>query len=223
MDSVTFIPDTDQLKQERNDMVRFQIQERGITNDRVLEIMRQIPRHYFIPPDMIAYAYADRPVPIGFGQTISQPYMVALMTELLALHPTDRVLELGTGSGYQTAILAKLAQEIISIERDQNLAFQARQRLHQLGYNNVTVSVGDGTQGCPEAGSFEAILVTAGGPRIPAPLLAQLAENGRLVCPVGARDLQHLKMVVRSKDMFLEKDHIPCVFVPLVGKEGWPE
>ncbi|HOD50586.1 MAG TPA: protein-L-isoaspartate(D-aspartate) O-methyltransferase [Candidatus Hydrogenedentes bacterium] len=207
---------------EREAMVRHQIANRGITGQRLLAAMRAVPRHYFVPLAKQQRAYEDRPLEIGSGQTISQPYMVAKMTELLEVTPQSKVLEVGTGSGYQAAILAELAGEVISVERFENLADSARERLRALEYHNVTVVVGDGTLGWPEHAPYDAIVVTAAAPAIPPSLRSQLALGGRLVCPVGSRDLQQLKVVVREgDDRYFERDSIRCMFVPLVGRDGW--
>ncbi len=208
----------------RESMVSTQLRSRGIRDEQLLKVMAQIPRHRFVPPEVQDRAYEDRPTPIGCAQTISQPYMVAAMTELLALQPTDRVLEIGTGSGYQSAVLAALAQEVYTIERHTDLAEQARETLAELGVHNVTVVVGDGTQGHPEAAPYNAILVTAGAPAVPAALKNQLAVGGRLLCPVGDREMQQLcRIVRRSEAEFDEEDGIKCIFVPLLGRSGWPE
>lgn len=213
---------SDPYKRERDAMVQHQIARRGIRDRRVLEAMRTVPRHCFVPAAKRPQAYEDRPLEIGSGQTISQPYMVAKMTELLSLTPKSKVLEVGTGSGYQAAILAELAAEVISVERFEELAEIARERLAALEYLNVTVVVGDGTLGWPEQAPYDGIMVTAAAPVIPESLRAQLAIGGRLVCPVGNRDLQQLKVVVRdSEDRFTEQDSIRCMFVPLVGQDGW--
>lgn len=204
-------------------MVARHIAARGVKDARVLEAMRRVPRHCFVPEASRNQAYEDHPLQIGHGQTISQPYMVAVMTELLDLTSTDRVLEIGTGSGYQTAILAELAAGVVSVERQAALAQAARERLAALGYTNVAVLSGDGTRGCPKRGPFDAIVVTAGGPRVPSALCDQLADAGRLVCPAGPRDLQTLVKIVRHGDEFVETTSIQCVFVPLIGAEGWPE
>jgi len=189
----------------------------------VLEAFMAVPRHHFVPDRFRVHAYEDRPLDIGSGQTISQPYMVAAMTELLALRPTDHVLEIGTGSGYQTAILATLAGHVTSIERFAGLADRAQRLLRALEYDNVTVQVGDGTLGHPDGAPYDAILVTAAAPRVPAALLDQLAMNGRLVCPVGEREVQRLVRVVRTPEGYREEAGIECVFVPLVGSDGWPD
>ncbi len=208
---------------EREAMVRHQIASRGIADRRLLAALRAVPRHCFVPPEIQRRAYEDRPLEIGSGQTISQPYMVAKMTELLELTPQSRVLEIGTGSGYQAAVLAELVAEIISVERFPELAETARERLDALEYGNVTVVVGDGTLGWLELAPYDGIIVTAAAPAIPQALQSQLALGGRLVCPVGSRDLQQLKIVARdAEDHFTEHESIRCMFVPLVGREGWP-
>ena len=206
---------------ERDRMVKDQIVARGVKDPQVLDVLRRVPRHHFVLPETKRQAYEDHPVLIGCGQTISQPYMVALMTELLELKPQEKVLEIGTGSGYQTAILAELAAEVVSIERNEPLADRARACLESAGYDNVTVLVGDGTLGWPEDAPYDAILVTAGSPQLPSSLEAQLAMGGRLVCPVGSRDIQKLLKVVRTTEGFREEAGISCVFVPLLGAEGW--
>jgi len=208
---------------ERNRMVTDQITARGVSAERVLDVMRTVPRHRFIPAESRMHAYEDHPIRIGCGQTISQPYMVALMTELLALRPEDRVLEVGTGSGYQAAILAELAAEVITVERNEELAERARVCLERLGYENVTVVVGDGTMGWPGGAPYDAILVTAAGPNTPASLKNQLRVGGRLVCPTGPRDVQQLVTVIRTGEGFHQEIGIACVFVPLLGEEGWKE
>ncbi|MCX5759827.1 MAG: protein-L-isoaspartate(D-aspartate) O-methyltransferase [Candidatus Hydrogenedentes bacterium] len=174
-------------------------------------------------PESVDRAHDDHAMPIGQGQTISQPYMVAIMTQLLELKPTDRVLEIGTGSGYQAAILAMLAREVVTVERVPLLAEAARQRLHALGYKNIVVVVGDGTLGCPEYAPYDAIIATAGGPFVPKTPKTQLALNGRFVCPVGPREVQHLAVIRRTETGFQETPNIGCVFVPLIGAEGWSE
>jgi protein-L-isoaspartate(D-aspartate) O-methyltransferase len=169
----------------------------------------------------VPHAYEDRPLPIGSDQTISQPYIVALSTEALGLDPTHRVLEVGTGSGYQTAILAELAGEVFTVERLPELSASAQDRLAALGYRNVRFRVGDGTRGWPEEGPFDAILVTAGAPRVPGGLLSQLAPHGRLVIPVGGRFSQELILVRRDGEQWVQRRLCPCTFVPLIGEEGW--
>jgi protein-L-isoaspartate(D-aspartate) O-methyltransferase len=211
----------DEFAVARERMVRDQILARGIRSIQVLEAMRAVPRHLFVPPDELAVAYADGPLPIGHWQTISQPYIVALMTELLELNPAYRVLEVGTGSGYQTAILSRLAGEVHSVELLPDLAEQARGRLGGLGCTNVSVHTGDGSQGWPEAAPYDRILVTACAPQVPQPLLDQLADPGRLVLPVGARDSQRLEVWTRRGMNFNHQTHIAVAFVPLRGEHGW--
>lgn len=213
----------DDYTAQRERMVRTQIAARGVTDAKVLEALREIPRHCFIPDELRGKAYGDHPVSIGRGQTISQPYMVGLMTELLTLEPGDRVLEIGTGSGYQTAVLAELAAEVVSVERIARLADDARACLEELGYGNVTVNVGDGTMGWPDGAPYDAILVTAAGPEVPGSLKSQLSVGGRLVCPAGPRDIQTLYKLVRTQTGYRQQKSIPCVFVPLLGEEGWGE
>ena len=206
----------------REKMIREQLHSRGITDPRVLEAFRKVPRHLFVPKARQQEAYADHPVPIGGGQTISQPYMVALMTQLLRLQGHERVLEVGTGSGYQLAILAELALDVYSVERFPELAGQAAKRFEQMGYLNVHIVPGNGTLGWPEQAPYEGIVVTAGSPNVPAPLVQQLAEGGRLVIPIGRREAQTLTLIEKQIDRLDVKDITPCVFVPLIGQHGWP-
>lgn len=213
--------DDNSFARERNQMVDEQIAARGVRDPRVLSTLRAIPRHIFVPPGFQPRAYEDHPIEIGRGQTISQPYMVALMTELLELKPSDRVLEIGTGSGYQAAILADLAAEVVSIERHPELAEPARLRLAQCAMRNVEIIVGDGTQGYAPCAPYNAIVVTAGAPRMPGALKGQLALGGRLVCPVGPRGCQELIKLTRNPTGFEKATSIRCVFVPLIGEEGW--
>lgn len=215
------MPGIDAIARER--MVTEQVELRGITNPRVIEAMEQTPRHLFVPADLQREAYDDRPLPIGCGQTISQPYMVALMTEALDLKDSDRVLEIGTGSGYQAALLGALAWEVITIERHPDLAKRARDTLQRMGITNVKVLQGDGSQGLPAHAPYDAIIVTAGGPRVPKPLLRQLAVGGRLVCPAGDRKVQQLYKVIREEKGYRTIKGTKCVFVPLLGAEGWSE
>jgi protein-L-isoaspartate(D-aspartate) O-methyltransferase len=207
----------------RASMVAEQLARRGIRDARVLAAMRRVPREEFVPPESRALAYADRALPIGDGQTISQPYIVASMTEALQLEPADRVLEVGTGSGYQAAILGELASHVVTVERRADLAERARVKLASLGYANVAVVVGDGTLGWAENAPYDAILVAAGSPGVPASLTAQLADGGRLVVPVGPRDHQVLTVIRRVGDRFERSEMDGCVFVPLIGAEGWDE
>lgn len=198
-------------------MVKNQIAARGVKDERVLEAMRQVPRHLFVPEEFRAQAYEDHPLPIGEGQTISQPYIVGLMTELLRLQPGDKVLEVGTGSGYQAAVLAAMGCQVYTIEIRPTLAAQARERLQRLGYANVHVRVGDGYRGWPEEAPFVGIIVTAAPEKIPEPLLQQLAPGGRLVIPVGSF-YQQLKVITREANGFSERDVIPVRFVPMAGE-----
>jgi protein-L-isoaspartate(D-aspartate) O-methyltransferase len=208
----------------RDRMVDNQIVARGIHDPAVIAAMRKIPRHLFLSTERQAEAYLDHPAPIDCNQTISQPYMVAVMTEMLALKPEARVLEIGTGSGYQTAVLAEIAGQVISMERHTLLADSARQRLEALGYSNITVIVRDGTLGYPEAAPYDAILITAGAPDIPKVLQQQLSPGGRLVAPVGRTDVQQLITITREdNDTFTRQPGISCRFVPLIGEHGWQE
>lgn len=205
----------------RRKMVETQIAARGIRNPRVLQVMREIPRHIFLDEGMWEQAYQDHPLPIGEKQTISQPYIVALMTEALEPTPKDRVLEIGTGSGYQTAILASLCEWVYSVERIRSLAIKARKVLDQLRLYNVSIRIGDGSEGWVENAPYDGILVTAGAPEVPQPLKEQLAEGGRLVIPVGDRFSQSLYKITRKGDQFHEEDLGGCRFVDLVGRYGW--
>jgi protein-L-isoaspartate(D-aspartate) O-methyltransferase len=206
---------------QREKMVRVQIEARGIKDERVLAAMRRVPRHLFVPESMRHRAYEDSPLPIGQTQTISQPYTVAAMTEALGLEGGEVVLEIGTGSGYQTAVLAELCEWVYSIERLRDLAALARKTLEELKYDNVAIRVGDGTLGWRERGPFDAILVTAGAPEIPKPLTEQLKEGGRLVIPVGGAEGQTL-MLGTMEDGRLETEGLgPYRFVDLIGAYGW--
>jgi protein-L-isoaspartate(D-aspartate) O-methyltransferase len=206
---------------ERNRMVERQIEARGIRNPRVLAAMREIPRHLFIPPPYDRSAYEDSPLPIGNGQTISQPYIVALMTELLKPEPEDNVLEIGTGCGYQAAILAKLVRKVTSIERIPAVADLARSNLTALGISNVEIQTADGTLGYPENAPYNGIIITAATPSVPKPLIEQLAENGRLVAPVGGREIQELVVLSSRKGIISQELHGGVRFVPLIGEHGW--
>lgn len=206
----------------RKRMVQEQIVGRGITTPRLLEVFQKVPRHLFVQEAMAVQAYSDGPLPIGEKQTISQPYIVALMTDLLELTSNDHVLEIGTGSGYQTAILASLVRRVWTIERIRPLAMQARKVLDTLHLLNVNIKVGDGTLGWPEEGPFDAILVTAGAPAVPETLAAQLAPGGRLVIPVGDESNQTLLRIRKAADGTLTQETgIGCRFVPLIGQQGW--
>ena len=190
-------------------------------NPRVLAAMREIPRHLFIPPPYDRSAYEDSPLPIGNGQTISQPYIVALMTELLKPEPDDNVLEIGTGCGYQAAILAKLVRKVTSIERIPAVADLARSNLTALGISNVEIQIADGTLGYPENAPYNGIIITAATPSVPKPLIEQLAENGRLVAPVGGREIQELVVLSKRKGIISQELHGGVRFVPLIGEHGW--
>jgi len=207
----------------RQRMVDEQIASRGIKDIRVLNALNKVPRHLFVEEALQGQAYNDYPLPIGEKQTISQPFMVALMTEALELKGEERVLEIGTGSGYQAAILAELAERVYSIERIRSLANRARTLLHELHYYNVEIGVSDGTQGLKEKAPFEAITVTAGAPDVPQPLLDQLTVGGRLVVPVGDAFSQILVRVTRMKRGFKRQEMGGCHFVRLIGKNGWQE
>jgi len=202
-------------------MVEEQIVSRGIKDPRVIAAMKKVPRHLFVEEALQSQAYSDHPLPIGEKQTISQPYMVALMTEALQLKEKEKVLEIGAGSGYQTAILAELAEKVFSIERIRSLAIKARQLLYELGYFNVEIKIFDGTHGWMEEAPFDAIIVTAGAPDIPQPLLDQLAIDGRLVIPVGDAYAQDLMRVTKTKEGIKKEELGGCRFVKLIGKYGW--
>jgi protein-L-isoaspartate(D-aspartate) O-methyltransferase len=207
----------------RERMVHQQLELRDIRDERVLDAMRKIPRHEFVPKDSRQQAYADAPLPIGDLQTISQPYIVALMTQLLELEPTDTVLEIGTGSGYQAAILCELAQHVYSLERLETLARRAQEVLGRLGYDNVVVLQRDGSLGLPEHAPYDSIIVTAAAPKAPQALKDQLADGGRLVVPVGGREGQMLQRWTRQGLRVDVEDMVPVAFVPLVGNQGWEE
>jgi protein-L-isoaspartate(D-aspartate) O-methyltransferase len=208
-------------QQARGRMVERQIARRGITSPRVLEAFRSVPRHLFVPENRREFAYSDGPLPIGKGQTISQPYIVAYMTDALDLQGDERVLEVGTGSGYQAAILGELAGEVYTVERHEELAETASQRLQDMGYENIHVIQGDGTNGLPEYAPFQGVIVTAAAPEVPRPLLDQLDEGGRLIMPVGSRGGQMLKLYRRQEGEISTKTLSPVAFVPLIGKHGY--
>jgi protein-L-isoaspartate(D-aspartate) O-methyltransferase len=208
--------------EQREHMVERQLARRGIRDPAVMRAMRAVPRERFVPPELAEHAYDDTPLPIAANQTISQPYIVALMIDALALEPDDRVLEIGTGSGYAAAVLAELARAVFTMERQITLCKLARFRLRALGYDNVEVRCGDGTTGWPEEAPFEAIAVTAGGPAVPQSLRSQLAVGGRLVMPVGDEGSQRLLRVWRTDTGTFEQEDLGGVrFVPLIGAEGW--
>jgi protein-L-isoaspartate(D-aspartate) O-methyltransferase len=204
-------------------MVEQQLRRRGIRDERVLAAMEKVERHLFVDEHMQDRAYDDCALPIGEGQTISQPYMVALMTELLELRGDERVLEIGAGSGYQAAVLSLLASEVFTVERIESLALRAKSLLERLGYTNVHVITGDGTLGLPEHSPFDGIIATAAAPKIPDALIQQLSMSGRLVIPVGSRFSQVLYQIKKTPSGINTFTSIPCVFVPLVGKNGWDE
>ncbi len=205
----------------RKSMVDYQLRDRGIQDPNVLSAMEKVPRHLFVPEEFQEHAYEDHPLSIGYGQTISQPYMVGIMTELLELNKTDKVLEIGTGSGYQTAILAEIAEYVVSIERIKQLADDAENRLKNLGYTNIKIICGDGSRGYPPEAPYDAIIVTAGSPEVPESLKKQLNEGGRLVIPVGGTSLQVLLKITRMGNEYTIEKHTSCIFVPLIGSEGW--
>ena len=213
----------DDYEQARHEMVETQIRRRHVTDSRVLECLERVPRHEFVPAEFRGRAYEDAPLPIGEGQTISQPYIVAAMTAALGLQGTERVLEIGAGFGYQAAVLACLAREVFSVEFRASLATEAAERLSRLGYTNVHVHCGDGTLGLPEFAPYDAILVAAAAPAVPAPLVAQLADGGRLVVPVGGVENQDLRLIERTHDTFRTSMLESCRFVPLLGAHGWKE
>jgi protein-L-isoaspartate(D-aspartate) O-methyltransferase len=213
----------DNYEQARHEMVETQIRKRHVTSSRLLECLERVPRHEFVPAEFRGRAYEDAPLPIGEGQTISQPYIVAAMTAALGLQGNERVLEIGTGFGYQAAVLGCLAREVFSVEFRPALATEAAQRLSRLGYTNVHVHCGDGTLGLPEFAPYDAILVAAAAPAVPAPLVAQLADGGRMVVPVGGVENQDLRLIERSHDTFRTTVLESCRFVPLLGAHGWKE
>jgi protein-L-isoaspartate(D-aspartate) O-methyltransferase len=206
---------------QRAEMIEKQLRRRGITDGAVLAAMLAVPRHEFVPEELRSRAYEDAPLPIGGGQTISQPYIVAAMTSALRLQPGDRALEIGTGCGFQAAVLSHLAREVFTIELRPELASIASGKLARLGYHNVHVHCGDGTLGLPEFAPFDGILVAAAAPEVPEPLLAQLSEAGRLIIPVGDADNQELRLVEKHAGVFSSKMLEGCRFVPLVGHHGW--
>lgn len=209
--------------EERRQMIESQLRRRGIRDERVLAAMARVPRHEFVPSKFMELAYADRPLPIGAAETISQPYMVAAMTVACEVESGDRTLEIGTGSGYQAAVLAELGAKVCSIEKNPHLAGKARALLARLGYANVDVICGDGSEGYAAASPYQIILVTAASPHLPAALVDQMAEGGRLVIPVGSRELQRLELVRKTASGISTAWLDTCQFVPLTGKNGWPQ
>ncbi len=217
------MPEKKEYAAQRVEMIEKQVRRRGVTDPAVLAAMQAVPRHEFVAEEIRSNAYADAPLPIGGGQTISQPYIVAAMTAALHLRASDKVLEIGTGCGYQAAVLACLAKDVFTIERRPELASSACARLARLGYSNAHVHCGDGTLGLPEFAPFDAILVAAAAPAIPRPLLAQLAEGGRMILPLGGVEHQELQLIEKHGDAFPTKMLEGCRFVPLVGYHGWQE
>jgi len=211
----------DEYQVDREWMVEQQIALRGVKDERVLDAMRKIPRHLFIPLEARRLAYSDSPVGIGSGQTISQPYIVGLMTALLDVERHHKVLDVGTGSGYQAAVLGELAAEVHSIERHPELAEEAEKTLTRLGYDHIHVHVGDGTQGYSPCALYDRIIVAAAAPSVPDALLNQLASGGRLIIPVGNRFSQRLEIWEKTEDKVTHTSNIPVVFVPLIGENGW--
>ena len=205
----------------RKQMVERQIVAQGVKDARLIAAMKKVPRHLFVPEALQYQAYEDHPLPIGDGQTISQPYMVALMTEALELKGGERVLEIGTGSGYQAAILAELCGKVFTVERIDKIARRARQTLDDLKYHNIAVRIGDGTLGWAEYAPYDRIIVTAGAPELPKAYWEQLAEGGRIAIPVGDREEQSLIIIDKKNGKELRRDFGGCVFVPLLGKDGW--
>lgn len=214
----------DDMRHQRDLMVDMQLFGRGIRDPFVLDAMREVPREKFVAESLSAYAYQDSPLPIGEGQTISQPLVVAEMAEAAFVRPGNHVLEVGAGCGYAAAVLGRIAARVIAIERRQRLGEEARQRMAELGYQNVEIRIGDGTAGAPEDAPFDSILVSAGGPRVPPALKAQLKIGGRIVIPVGEPGRQKLMKITRlSKDDYEEIDMGAVSFVPLIGEQGWPD
>lgn len=207
---------------DRERMVKSQVAMRGVTNERVLTAMRKVPREQFVPEKMRARSYTDRPLPIGYDQTISQPYIVAFMTEKLELKPTDRVLEIGTGSGYQAAILGELAAEVYSIEIIEPLGKGAEETLKRLGYKNVHVKIGDGYKGWPEHAPFDAVIVTCAPDHVPQPLAEQLRDGGRIIIPVGKAGAQELFLLEKKDGKLRQRAVLPVRFVPMTGEAGQP-
>lgn len=205
------------LDQDRADMVKLQIEARGIQNGSVLQAMRNVKRHEFVPPELQSLAYADQPLPIGEDQTISQPYIVALMTELLELRPSDRVLEIGTGSGYQAAVLAEIVKDVYTIEIIPKLAERSKEKLLGLGYKNIHVITGDGTLGLPQEAPFDAIIVTAAPEKIPEPLTDELKTGGRMIIPLGKSPNQTLYLVKKTETGLEKEEIIPVRFVPMTS------
>lgn len=212
-----------ELAQQRAEMVEAQLRRRGIHDERVLHAMETVPRHEFVPWQLQREAYHDSPVPIGEGQTISQPYIVGHMLQALRLGPLDRVLEVGTGTGYEAAVMSRIVQEVYTIERFASLAEAARKTFDRLGFTNIHVVIGDGSRGYPEAAPYAAIIVAAAAPRVPHALLEQLSDGGRMIVPVGPSDLQQLFLVSKHDGNVQTKALDTCRFVPLIGEHGYAE
>jgi len=211
------------FERERREMIEIQLRQRGIRDERVLEAMYQVPRHEFVPPGFLKAAYEDRPLPIGESETISQPYIVAAMTQAAGVRPGDKALEVGAGSGYQAAILAYLGAKVYTIDRNPQLVETARARLSRLGFAAIEVICGDGSEGYASQAPYQIILVTAAAPDVPQILLDQLAEDGRMVIPVGDLFHQDLLLLLKHANQTTTRMLDPCQFVPLIGKCGWPE
>ena len=212
-----------ELTQQRNEMVDAQLRRRGIHDERVLRAMEIVPRHEFVPWQLQREAYQDSPVPIGEGQTISQPYIVAHMLEALRLSPEDRVLEVGTGTGYEAAVMSRIVREVYTIERFPSLAEAAKKIFDRLGYTNIHVVIGDGSRGYADAAPYDAIIVAAAAPRVPDALVEQLKDGGRAIVPVGEADLQQLRLISKNDGAVQRQTLDACRFVPLVGEEGYAE
>jgi protein-L-isoaspartate(D-aspartate) O-methyltransferase len=217
------MPESEEFSSQISNMIQTQLRRRGITDDAVLSAMETVPRHEFVPREFREKSYDDVPLPIGDGQTISQPYIVAAMTAALHVRPSDRVLEIGAGCGYQAAVLSRLAGEVFGVERRPELALAASARLERLGYANIHVHCGDGTLGMPDLAPFDAILVAAAAPAIPQPLLAQLADGGRMIVPVGGAEHQELQLIEKRGKSVRTTILEGCRFVPLVGYHGWQD
>jgi len=210
---------------KRLKMVESQIKERGVADEKVLAAMSKVKRHLFVPEHSADFAYEDHPLSIGYGQTISQPYIVALMLQLLEINKEDKVLEIGTGSGYQTALLAEIAAAVYTVERIDVLLLKAKDLLDKIGYKNIHYQIGDGTkgwkEGLPACDEFDKIIVSAAAPNIPESLMDQLADGGIMIIPAGSRSSQDLIVIKKIGDEFITTNHGGCTFVPLIGKEGW--